>query len=125
MRAVWSLWRLPCRSGSGSRWGHEKYDCLSWLLSVGVARRHFSSLALHADDDGARLLIDELGLAFDHLSLSLNSLHNADSEWWMQGKLLTYSQQQEPFVHIDSDVYLFNPLPARITSAPVLANVVT
>lgn len=40
---------------------------------------------------------------------------------WVQGKLLTYAQQQEPFVHIDSDVYLFNPLPERITSAGVLA----
>jgi hypothetical protein len=86
-----------------------------------MARRHFTSLALYTDDEGARLLIDELGLAFDHISVSLNSLNSADSDWWMQGKLLTYSQQQEPFVHIDSDVYLFNPLPARITSAPVLA----
>ncbi len=37
------------------------------------------------------------------------------------GKLLTYAQQEQPFVHIDSDVYLFDPLPARVTSAAVLA----
>ncbi len=85
MRAVWSLWTVPRRSGGWSRWEHDRFDCLSWILSVGMARRHFNQLALHTDDDGARLLIDGLGLGFDHLNVSLNSLDSSDPDWWMQG----------------------------------------
>jgi hypothetical protein len=88
---------------------------------VGLAREHFDSIALNTDDAGARLLVDRLGLEFDHVSTSLNQLGNCDPDWWMQGKLQTYAEQQEPFVHLDCDVYLFNPLPERMTSAEVLA----
>jgi hypothetical protein len=88
---------------------------------VQLARQHFETIALHTDDAGAALLVRRLGLQFDEVVISLNGLDAADPDWWMQGKLLTYSQQQEPFVHIDSDVYLFKPLPARLTSAPLLA----
>jgi hypothetical protein len=121
MRGVWSYWSLPYRSRRGFSWREERTHALSWILSVELARAHFESTTLHTDDEGARLLIDELGLPFDHVNLSLNRLRNEDADWWMQGKLQTYADQQEPFVHLDSDVYLFKPLPDRITSAPVLA----
>ena len=121
MRAVWSFWTAPYRAQRGFCWEHDRFHCLSWLLSVGLARRHFDTLSLHTDNEGARLLVDRLGLGFDHLNVSLNVLDNADLDWWVQGKLLTYAQQQESFVHIDSDVYLFKPPPARVTSAAVLA----
>lgn len=121
MHAVWSFWTAPYRARKGFGWKHERFHCLSWLLSVGLAQRHFDSLSLHTDDAGAGLLVDQLGLGFDKLSLSLNSLDSADPDWWIQGKLLTYAEQEKPFVHIDCDVYLFKPLPERLTSAAVLA----
>jgi hypothetical protein len=86
-----------------------------------LARHHFDTTALHTDDAGAALLVRHLGLEFDEVIISLNDLDGADPDWWMQGKILTYSQQREPFVHIDSDVYLFKPLPQRLITAPVLA----
>jgi hypothetical protein len=121
MRAVWSFWTPPYNGGRGFSWQQDRHHCLSWIVSVGVATQHFESTALHTDDAGATLLIDQLGLPFDHVSTSLNELHAADPDWWMQGKLHTYARQQEPFVHLDNDVYLFKSLPERLTSAPVLA----
>jgi hypothetical protein len=121
MRAVWSFWTLPYSTRRGFSWEHDRTHLLSWILSVGLARPHFDSIALHTDDAGAALLVDRLGLQFDRVSTSLNQLRNQDPDWWMQGKLHTYAEQDEPFVHLDSDVYLFKPLPARILAAPVLA----
>jgi hypothetical protein len=121
MRAVWSYWSVPYRDRRGFSWRQERTHALSWILSVELARRHFTTTALHTDDDGARFLIDQLGLPFDHVSNSLNALRDQDPDWWMLGKLRTYADQREPFVHIDSDAYLFKPLPERILSAPLLA----
>lgn len=120
MRAVWSFWTKPFEARHGSTWASPKHHLLAWILSLATARRHFSSTALFTDDEGARMLVDGLGLEFDHLSTELNGLHDQDPEWWVLGKLHTYRSQAEPFVHIDSDVFLWNPLPDRMLRADVL-----
>ena len=93
----------------------------SWAVSVENARKHYPRTALYTDDEGARLLVDELALPFEHVSTPLNDLAGHNPDWWALGKVLTYSLQEEPFVHIDSDVYLWSALPERLASADVIA----
>ena len=121
MRAVWSLWTLPYRLRNRWPWRTSRQHSLSWILSVEAARPHFGETALYTDDEGAALLIDGLGIPFDYVSTALNELDDQDPDWWMLGKLHTYRLQREPFVHMDSDVYLWKPLPQRLLTAPVLA----
>jgi hypothetical protein len=102
-------------------WRSSRHHLFSWILSVGTARRHFAETALYTDDQGAALLVDGLGLPFTEVSTALNGLEQQDPDWWMLGKLHTYSLQRKPFVHVDSDVYLWKPLPERLLAAPVLA----
>jgi hypothetical protein len=75
-----------------------------------TARRHYRTTSLCTDSAGARLLVDGIGLQFDHVSTSLDALHAHDPEWWALGKLYAYREQTEPFVHVDSDVFLWQPL---------------
>lgn len=121
MRAVWTFWTLPYRTNTRSPWRSSRHHLFSWILSVCTASPHFAETALYTDDEGAALLIDGLQLPFRHVSTTLNQLEQQDPDWWMLGKLHTYRQQTEPFVHLDSDVYLWKPLPERLLSAPVLA----
>jgi hypothetical protein len=93
---------------------------MSWVLSLETARRHFKTTALVTDDAGAVLLVDSLGLKFDEVSTQLNDLPDSASAWWGLGKLVAYGCQPEPFVHVDSDVYLWSPLPDRLLTAQVL-----
>ena len=65
--------------------------------------------------------MDRLGLEFTHVSTELDRLQDADPALWALGKLVAYSLQDEPFVHVDADVFLWRPLPGRLASAPVLA----
>jgi hypothetical protein len=121
MRAVWSFWTLPYRLATPWPWRSSRHHLFSWILSVETARPHFAETALYTDDEGAALLVDGLGLHFTEVSTALNTLKEQDPDWWMLGKLHTYRRQREPFVHLDSDVYLWNPLPERLLTAPVLA----
>ncbi len=121
MKAVWSLWTKPLRSESGWTWPSQKHHLLAWVLSVETARRHYPETALFTDDEGAEMLIDGMGLGFDRVSTALNALHDRDPEWWALGKVYTYSLQSEPFVHIDTDVFLWNKLPDRLETADVFA----
>lgn len=121
MRAIWSFWTKPFRARRHYLWLRPEHYFLSWVLSIQTARKHFAKTALFTDDEGARLLVDGLGLEFDQVSTELNALSKFDAKFWALGKVATYRAQTEPFVHLDSDVFLWNPLPASLTSAPLLA----
>jgi len=62
-----------------------------------------------------------VGLSFTHVSTELERIRKVDIGWWTMGKLLAYSLQDRPFVHLDTDVFLWKPLPRSLTDAPVFA----
>lgn len=121
MRAVWSFWSKPLRHGRGWHWREPLHHLLAWGLSLRLAGRHYPETVLITDSPGQALLIDRLGLSFTHVSTELDRLRDEDPGWWALGKLVAYSLQDKPFVHLDTDVFLWQPLPARLISAPVLA----
>jgi len=121
MKAVWSLWTKPLRANRRPGWLTPKHHLLSWILSVELARRHYPDTCLITDDEGAAMLVDGLGLRFGSVSLALNALTDHAPDWWAIGKLYAYAAQEQPFVHIDSDVFLWEPLPHALQQAPVFA----
>ena len=121
MRAVWSFWSKPFDVRHHRMWTSRRHHLLAWVLSFETARQHFETTALVTDDAGARMLVDQLGLPFDEVSTALNVLDDEDPLWWCLGKLYAYRMQTEPFVHIDSDCFLWQPLPRRMLTADVLA----
>lgn len=121
MKAVWSFWTKPYRMNRQSTWVSKKHHLLAWVLSVETAKKHYLKTSLYTDSQGAQMLVDELGLEFTQVSTELDALENHDPQWWALGKVYTYRAQTEPFIHIDSDVFLWKPLPLRMNSAPLLA----
>jgi hypothetical protein len=121
MRAVWSFWTKPFKAHHNRVWLTEKHHLFAWILSVETARRRYSNISLFTDDEGASLLVENLGLNFTYVSTELNALQDADPNWWVLGKLWTYRAQTEPYVHIDSDVFLWKCLPTDVERADVFA----
>lgn len=121
LRAVWSFWSKPLLKSRRASWFSMKHHLLAWVLSFETARKHYPKTSLITDDEGARLLVDELDLPFEHVSTELNALHNQDSDWWSLGKLYAYRVQTEPFVHLDTDVFLWKPLPEKLERSSVFA----
>jgi hypothetical protein len=120
MRAVWSFWSRPYEAGCHRVWVTDKHHLLSWVLSVEAASRHYPDTILYTDSDGARLLVDAVGLRFGRVSTMLDSLAERDVAWWNLGKLYAYRDQEEPFVHIDSDVFLWSALPPETATGAVI-----
>ena len=117
--AVWSFWTPPYTAFYRWSWADDLTHLCSWIMSVRTAERHFPRRRLVTDDGGARMLVDQLGLPFTSVSTTLNALTEPDPRWWALGKLYAYREQQHPFVHLDSDVYLFGGLPDRLRKAAV------
>src|SRR5690349_4701476 len=114
MRAVWSFWTKPFRAYHRHLWTSPLHHLLAWVLSVETARAHYPRTALFTDEEGARLLIDGLKLEFTTVSTELARLQGESPDWWTLGKLWTYRAQSEPFIHIDSDVFLWKRLPPAL-----------
>lgn len=121
MRAVWSFWSKPFLGEKGRIWRSPFHHLLAWGLSLRLARRHFPETMLVTDTPGKALLVNSLGLSFTHISTELDQLGDIDSGWWALGKLVTYRMQQQPFIHLDTDVFLWKPLPAGMLAASVFA----
>jgi len=121
MRSVWSFWSKPFLAGTGWSWRSPLDHLLAWSLSVRLASAHYPDSTLVTDTPGRALLADALGLRFGSVSTALDDLAGADPALWALGKLVAYSVQDAPFVHLDTDVFLWRPLPAPVASAPVLA----
>ena len=118
MRAVWSLWTAPLTSGTHPGWLTPRHHLLGWILSFHLARAHATETCLVTDSQGAALLVEGLGLPFDHVSTALDALAGRDPEWWAIAKLHACAAQDAPFLHLDSDVFLWQPLPAALLAAP-------
>jgi hypothetical protein len=110
--AVWSLWSRPYAAGARA---FTRDDARMLALSVALARRHFKKLVLYCDSP-FRGLAEHL--PFDEVR-ELRVIEGFDHIWAL-GKLTTYAAMDEPFIHIDHDVFLFKP-PAPVMGAPVLA----
>jgi hypothetical protein len=119
MRAVWSFWSKPFDAYYGRIWCKPLHHLLAWGLSVQTASRYYPETALVTDRAGKALLVDQLGLRFSEVSTELEKLRNVEPTWWALGKLVAYSLQDRPFVHLDSDVFLWKRLPHQLLAAPV------
>lgn len=121
MRSVWSFWTKLWRERTGTSWPSEQHHLLAWILSFETARKHYPKTSLVTDDAGARMLVDGLGLGFDDVSTELNALADHDPAIWMLGKLRAYRAQTEPFIHLDTDVFLWKRLSENLERSPVFA----
>ncbi|ELR71350.1 hypothetical protein C900_02808 [Fulvivirga imtechensis AK7] len=102
-------------------WPSEKYNYLSWAFSCLQLRKHYNDVELFTDERGKFLLIDELGLPYTNVSTELDNLKDYRSDLWAIGKIYTYSLQNEPFVHIDGDAFLWECLPVELFEEPLIA----
>ena len=121
LRAVWSFWSKPFHAEIFRRWNAPRHHLQAWALSLRLAREHYPETALITDTAGKAMLVGALGLEFGEVSTELDRLRDVDPDWWALGKLVAYSLQDRPFVHIDSDVFLWRALPATLAAAPVFA----
>jgi hypothetical protein len=88
---------------------------------VSEASQYYPDSLLVTDAAGRKLLVDELGIPFRQVSTELECLRDVDPGWFSMGKLAAYSIQDQPFVHLDADVFLWKPLPHHVTQSAVIA----
>jgi hypothetical protein len=124
MKIVQSFWTKPVVNSYDKLdggWPDKKYHFISWALSCLLLKEHYQDVELYTDDFGKYLLIDRLGIPYTKVHTSLNYLDKYDTGLWMIGKIYTYSLQHDPFIHVDSDIFLWERFGEGLETAPLLA----
>lgn len=130
MKIIQSYWSKPAQSSdmvegrANGGWLAPEYHYMSMALSCLLLRRHYADVELITDTAGKELLIDRLDLPFTKVCVALDALDAYPPSMWAVAKLYAYSLQQEPFLHVDGDVFTWQPLtaarPELIVQSPEL-----
>ena len=62
------------------------------------------------------MLVDRLKLPYKEVHVVYDDLAVLPHHWAI-AKIKTYTLQEEPFIHVDGDIYIPNPLPDDILKA--------
>lgn len=87
-------------------------------LSASTIAKHYSKFEFITDDAGAEMAKACLFPYTDITSVGAN--FDSDSSFWTHSKFIGYLSD-EPFLHFDNDLFLWEPLPERIHRAEVSA----
>lgn len=123
---VQSFWSKPFLENSNhpnarfkGGWLDEKYFYYSIALSCLKFKEHYSEITLYTDQYGKKILGDILDLPYTEILTTLDTLNNYDANLWALPKLHTYSLQEKPFIHVDTDVFIWEKFPENKIQSPI------
>jgi Txe/YoeB family toxin of Txe-Axe toxin-antitoxin module len=123
MKIIQSFWSCNKQNliTNNFGWYASEYHIMSWALSCLQLRKYYNEVVLYADTVSAKLLIDILQLPYTKIECKLDSLNNYHPQLWALPKLYAYSQQDEPFLHVDGDVFIWKPFNQQLLHSDLIA----
>lgn len=121
---VHSYWSKPYFTTEADKGGWNKniFHFMSCAFSC-LKFNEYHKISLITDKAGKELFIDKMGLPYHQVSTPLDLLNNEYPEYlWAIGKLYTYSIMEKPFIHVDNDIFIWEPLGQNLLSAPLVAH---
>ncbi|MFC4636044.1 DUF6734 family protein [Dokdonia ponticola] len=122
MKIIQSFWtgKINHISENNFGWVSPKYNLISWVLSANQLKKYYENVELYTDELGARILIDTLKLPYSKVHIVLNTIDHYHKDLWAISKIKTYSLQNEPFLHVDGDVFIWDTFPEELMKAPLI-----
>ncbi len=125
MKIVQSFWSKPllehkADNGCLGGWCTDSFFYMSIALSCLTLRNFYDQVELYTDEVGYDLLIKKLKLPYTKVHVVLDRINNYPKELWAIGKIITYGLQDQSFIHVDNDVFLWKKFPKRIEKAQLI-----
>jgi len=103
-------------------WPTAEFHLMSWALSSLLLNRVYHRVDLYCNSGSADLLIDKIGLPYNSIyTTAHDKFFLPEKNVWALPKILTYSLQSEPFIHLDGDVFIFNKLPDWLVKSKLIS----
>ena len=89
---------------------------MTTCLAIEMASRHFPEVHM-VGTRWSNDLFKQVEVPVTNYNDKLEEMKGISQYWWARGKMVAYTLQEKPFVHIDNDVLLWKPLPQRVLEA--------
>jgi len=103
-------------------WISPEYHWMSWALSCLLLRQFYDHVELFTDEIGKKVLIDILQLPYTDVHVVFDNKFVIHPKLFSLAKIHTYSLQQEPFIHIDGDVFLWKRFSDSLLNAELISS---
>ena len=118
VQTFWSGGKDPLTDSFG--WLTPQHHFMSWAFSCLELKKNYEEVILYTDSIGYAIFAERLMLPYSEIIIQYDNI-NCHPTHWAYAKLLTYSLQETPFIHVDGDVYLPKRLKPEIESAGLIA----
>lgn len=119
IQSFWSGNKNPLHNNYG--WYSIESHYLGWTLSVNQLRLFYDKVELYTDKLGYDILIKKLNLPYTKVYVLLDELNEFPSNFWSIAKVKVYSLQDEPFLHIDGDVFVWERFKDELLDSDLVA----
>ena len=112
LKIIYTLWTKPLTELNDNL-GFNSLEAFmdSLILSVNVSKQNYNDVQFYTDNYGMELIKPYMDrLPFSKIHNILDELNWLPSQWWAYPKMYVYGLQDEPFIHIDNDAYLWNKI---------------
>lgn len=121
MKIIQSFWSGNQTDFTNSYgWHSYKYNWLSWILSCHQLVKHHKEVELYTDRFGYEILITKLQLPYTKVHVVLDELNRYDKDLWAISKIKTFQMQDEPFLHVDGDVFVWESLTDKFKNSNLI-----
>lgn len=109
MKIIQSFWsgNKDCLK-DGYGWPCPIYHYASWILSCNQLRNFYDDVTLVTDRAGYDILINKLHLPYSDVVVCLDELSKYNPDLWALAKIKAYGILNEPFIHVDGDVFVWD-----------------
>ncbi|MFW6243059.1 MAG: DUF6734 family protein [bacterium] len=108
MKYIHSMWSTPGKKDNFDNEFDKKYlikNFYSYLFSALLVKKHGHTIELYCDENAYDLYSL---IPYDNIHVIDLDNDGVDSKFWIYGKIKTHLLLNEPYIHIDGDVFLFN-----------------
>ncbi|GAA3744512.1 hypothetical protein GCM10022422_30750 [Flavobacterium ginsengisoli] len=111
MKIIQSFWSGNQNDFSNAcGWESYRYNWMSWILSCYQLVKYHKNVELYTDAFGYKILIEKLKLPYTKVHVVLDEVNHYPKDFWAIAKIKTFQQQEEPFLHVDGDVFVWESL---------------
>lgn len=128
MKIIQSYWSKPLimndnsdgilRSTGG--WADKISLYCSSALSCLKLREFYGEVEFITDKYGKELFYNTIGLPYTSVKVDLDDINDYNQNLWALGKVYAYSLQDKPFLHVDSDVFIWAPFFEDLLKSPII-----
>ena len=101
-------------------WLTPETHWMAWALSCTLLRRFYNDVELYTTEKDAEIF-KKFNIPYTkiHTSLDCDFIKNLEPSMWAYAKIYTYSLQEEPFLHVDGDVFIWEAFDKSLFSGDI------